>query len=79
MKKIFIDDQNIVIYLENLYNVEYKSFDFVTKREYAKEYITKCKTEIIARNISILYKKPEQSLKIVEYLIKLSKKVTSQS
>lgn len=54
MKKIFIDDQNIEIYLENPYNVEYKSFDLVTKREYAKEYITKYKTEIIARNISIL-------------------------
>lgn len=59
MKKIFIDDQNIEIYLKNPYNVKYKSFDLVTKREYAKEYITKCKTEIIARNISILYKKPE--------------------
>ena len=53
VKKIFIDDQNIEIYLENPYNVEYKSFDFVAKQEYAKEYITKCKTEIIARNISI--------------------------
>lgn len=53
VKKIFIDDQNIEIYLENPYNVEYKSFGLVTKREYAKEHITKCKTEIIARNISI--------------------------
>lgn len=53
VKEIFIDDQNIEIYLENPYNVEYKSFDLVEKQEYVKEYITKCKTEIIARNISI--------------------------
>lgn len=53
VKKIFIDNQNIEIYLENPYNVEYKSFDLVAKQEYVKEYITKCKTEIIARNISI--------------------------
>ena len=54
VKKIFIDDQNIEIYLENPYNVEYKSFDLVAEQKYVKEYITKCKTEIIARNISIL-------------------------
>ena len=53
VNKIFIDDQNIEIYLENPYNVEYKSFDLLAKQEYVKEYITKCKTEIIARNISI--------------------------
>lgn len=53
VKKIFIDDQNIEIYLENPYNVEYKSFDLVAKQKYVKEYITKCKTEIIVRNISI--------------------------
>ena len=42
-----------IIYLENPYNVEYQSFDLVAKQEYVKEYITKCKTKIIARNISI--------------------------